>query len=38
MRFVVRGLLVIGGHASVDNDEAEDWAERGEPARQAEAA
>jgi TRAP-type C4-dicarboxylate transport system permease small subunit len=38
MRFVVRALLVIGGHASVDSDEAEDWAEHGEPAKQQEAA
>ena len=38
IRFIVRGLLVIGGHASVDSDEAEDWAERKEPVKPAEAA
>jgi TRAP-type C4-dicarboxylate transport system permease small subunit len=31
IRFVVRGLLVIGGCARVDSDESDDWAERGEP-------
>jgi len=27
MRFIVRNLLVISGHVSVDTDESEDWAE-----------
>ena len=35
VRFVVRALLVVGGHAVVDSDEAEDWAEREEPTKNA---
>lgn len=37
-RFALRGILVMSGHASVDSDEAEEWAEQGEPARPAEVA
>lgn len=32
LRFVVRGLLVLSGHATVDSDESEDWSEQEPPA------
>lgn len=32
LRFIVRGLLVLSGHATVDSDESEDWNDQGSPA------